>query len=107
MAFQVKEPMTAEEKENYHELVGAHHDEIIKKGHWPVRTDHVAKHTIVSHMSDDHRLMSHHNGKEIHHQWYDNEGVPVSSPKHPAAVKAEKEGHGRALAGGGWKGKNT
>ncbi len=87
MAFQVKEKMTPEERDNYTELVGAHHGEIVKRGHWPTRTDHVSKNTVVSHTSDDQRLMSHHNGKEIHHQWYSEGGVPVNSPHAPRERK--------------------
>lgn len=80
MALGYKGKMTDLERRRHDEMVASHHGELLKKGASPTQTDVHSRTSIGSHTKEHGRLWTTDNGKEIHHQWYNDEGTPTHAP---------------------------
>lgn len=81
MALGYKGKMTAAEQARHEDMMNSHHGELLRHGASPTRTDVHSRTSVGSHTKYHGKLWTIDNGKEIHHQWYSDEGVPLHSPK--------------------------
>lgn len=71
-----------EGNERHLKLYDAHRDELLKHGAMPRKTVHNSNEMVSSETHHHGSLISHDNGKEFHHRWYDENGTSVNSPKY-------------------------